>query len=75
MDSDNFQLAAERARRAFSDETWASFQPRERADAIYRELRLIDAGNAVRFARSRRGDLPCIDPAKSRASAEGSLLG
>jgi len=54
MGNDSFQIAAERARRAYEMYEWLSLRPRERTEAIYRELRRIDANRA---ARDRRGDL------------------
>ena len=50
--SDDFQLAAQRALRAYSLDQWLSMRPRERSDAIYCELRRIDASRAA----SRIGD-------------------
>jgi hypothetical protein len=58
MPSDSFQLAARRARQAYSIDDWVSLRAHERAEAIYRELRLIDANEAaakpVRRRRSER---------------------
>jgi len=50
MGQNTFQFAAERARRSFADERWNSLTAAERSDAIYRELRLLDA----EAARGRR---------------------
>ena len=56
MADDSFQLAAERARGAYSLSEWINMRPREQSDAIYRELRLIDAVRvAERTARRRTG--------------------
>lgn len=57
MPSDNFQLAAQRARRSYSVDDWIGLRPYERAEAIYRELRLIDAREAgTRPGRRRRSE-------------------
>jgi hypothetical protein len=39
----SFELAAERARARFPSGVWALLEPGQRSDAIYAELRLIDA--------------------------------
>jgi hypothetical protein len=48
MGDDSFQRAVQRARRAYSPIDWTTIAPRERTDAIYRELRRIDADRAAR---------------------------
>ena len=40
------EQALDAARRPYSAETWAGLRPRDRIDAIYRELRRIDAEHA-----------------------------
>ena len=41
-----FEQALDAARRPYSGEAWAGLRPRDRIDAIYRELRRIDAEHA-----------------------------
>jgi hypothetical protein len=53
MGDDSFQRAAERARRAYSLADWTTITPRERTEAIYRELRRIDADRAARQGRPK----------------------
>jgi hypothetical protein len=60
MIDSNFQLAAHRARQAYTLYEWMSMGAREQSEAIYRELRRIDAdfaskrlGRRVRAARLR----------------------
>ena len=43
MPSDSFQIAAERAASSYPTEVWLTLSPSERASAIYRELRKLDA--------------------------------
>jgi hypothetical protein len=43
MPSDRFQIAAERAASSYPTEVWLTLGPSERAAAIYRELRKLDA--------------------------------
>lgn len=43
---DSFQLAVQRAEAAYAGR-WSSVSPKERIDAIYRELRAIDAEQAA----------------------------
>jgi hypothetical protein len=48
-----FEQALDAARRPYSAETWAGLRPSDRINAIYRELRRIDAEHArARHARS-----------------------
>jgi hypothetical protein len=55
MAFDSFQLAAQRARQAYSMDDWINLRPQERAAAIYRELRQIDLEYATgRGSRRRR---------------------
>jgi hypothetical protein len=48
MGDDSFQRAEERARRAYSQADWTTITPRERTEAIYRELRRIDADRVAK---------------------------
>jgi hypothetical protein len=43
MPSDSFQIAAERAASSYPTEVWFTISQSERAAAIYRELRKLDA--------------------------------
>jgi hypothetical protein len=43
MDYDPFKIAADRAKAAFTEERWNTLGICEQSEAIYRELRLIDA--------------------------------
>jgi len=43
MVPDRFQIAAERAASPYSADVWLTLSPSERAAAIYRELRKLDA--------------------------------
>jgi hypothetical protein len=43
MPSDTFQVAAERAASSYPTEVWFRLSASERAAAIYRELRKLDA--------------------------------
>jgi len=43
MELDDFQMAAELAEAAFPDGAWFMMSPAQRAAAIYRELRKLDA--------------------------------
>ncbi|MEJ0018928.1 MAG: hypothetical protein WDN25_20670 [Acetobacteraceae bacterium] len=47
MHDNSFQLAAQRARQAYSLDEWSNLRPREQSEAIYRELRRIDADRAM----------------------------
>jgi|KBSSwiStaDraftv2_1062776.scaffolds.fasta_scaffold3122788_1 hypothetical protein len=42
MPQNKFQIAATRARGAFTSEEWASLTFSEQADSIYRQLRLME---------------------------------
>ena len=48
MDRNTFHAAAERARLSFAASRWNSLTASEQSDAIYRELRLLDAEAARR---------------------------
>ncbi len=48
MRDDSFQRAVEKARRAYSPKDWTTIPPHERTEAIYRELRRLDADRAAR---------------------------
>jgi hypothetical protein len=50
MRDSSFQRAVQRARRLYSPNDWTTIPPRERTDAIYRELRRIDADRAAKRA-------------------------
>ena len=52
MPSDRFQIAAERAASSYPTEVWSILSPSERAAAIYRELRKLDASSASEFGAS-----------------------
>jgi hypothetical protein len=54
MGDDSFQRAVQRARRAYSLTDWTTIAPRERTEAIYRELRRIDADRAARQAQPKQ---------------------
>jgi hypothetical protein len=43
MPSDRFQIAAARAASSYPTDLWFTLSPSERAAAIYRELRKLDA--------------------------------
>jgi len=43
MSDARFQLAAERAASPYSALDWACMEPRARSEAVYRELRRLDA--------------------------------
>jgi hypothetical protein len=45
-DRETFQVAYKRARARYTDEQWLALNPRQVTDAIYREIRLIDAERA-----------------------------
>ena len=45
---DDFQIAAERARERAGEDTWNRFSIHERSDAIYQQLRAIDAERGAR---------------------------
>jgi hypothetical protein len=55
-----FQQAYLTVRRSCSDEEWAALTPRQITDAIYREIRRIDAGDAVDAAQT-------VAPRKARS--------
>ena len=59
MPSDRFQIAAERAASSYSTEVWFTLSPSERAAAIYRELRKLDAEPA---SESEQAELPSAVP-------------
>ena len=42
MKKNNFQTAAARAEARYSSADWSALSPKERSDAIYRELRALD---------------------------------
>ena len=42
MKKNNFQTAAARAEARYSPADWSALSPKERSDAIYRELRALD---------------------------------
>jgi hypothetical protein len=46
MPTDRFQIAAERAASSYPTEVWSTLSASERAAAIYRELRELDAESA-----------------------------
>jgi hypothetical protein len=46
MPSDRFQIAAKRAVSSYPAEVWSTLSTSERAAAIYRELRKLDAESA-----------------------------
>lgn len=48
-----FQEAYARVRARHTEETWLALSPRQITDAIYREIRLIDAERSA----ARRGDV------------------
>lgn len=59
-----FLIAAERARLSFPDGKWESLTVSEQSDAIYRELRLIDADvMSERLAVSRSQQTVSSHPA------------
>jgi hypothetical protein len=66
-----FEQALDAARRPYSGEAWAGLRPRDRIDAIYRELRRIDAEHA----RARRQQSPgTISPEQTNVAAEGASV-
>jgi hypothetical protein len=46
MSDPGFQKAYQIVRQSYSDEAWAALTPRQITDAIYREIRRIDAPRA-----------------------------
>lgn len=44
----DFQVAYERARRRFEEAVWLRLTPHEQTEAIYAELRALDAERAAR---------------------------
>ena len=50
-----FQQAFEAVRKSYSDEAWNALTPRQITDAIYREIRRIDAETAAQTAPSAPG--------------------
>ena len=46
-----FQMAYEEVRRTYSPDAWVSLTPRQITEAIYREIRRIDAEMAMEAAR------------------------
>jgi hypothetical protein len=62
-----FKQAWDAARRPYSAEAWAGLRPRDRIDAIYRELRRIDAEHAS----ARRSPSPgTISPVLTNVGAK-----
>jgi hypothetical protein len=59
MPSDRFQIAAERAASSYPTEVWFTLSPSERAAAIYRELRKLDAELA---SESEQAEAPDAGP-------------
>jgi hypothetical protein len=59
MPSDRFQIAAERAASSYPTEVWFTLSPSERAAAIYRELRKLDAEPA---SESEQAEAPSAEP-------------
>ena len=51
-----FLQAYATVRRSFSDEQWAALTPRQITDAIYREMRRIDAIRAAEASKITRRD-------------------
>ena len=47
-----FQQAFETVRKSYSDEAWNALTPRQISDAIYREIRRIDAERAAQATTS-----------------------
>ncbi len=67
--SEFFRLAYQRTRARYSDEQWLTLEPRQITDAIYREMRLIDAetaGGAERLSQ---------DPSQPEGGAGPSATG
>jgi hypothetical protein len=52
-----FQKAYEAVRASFTPDGWAALTPRQITDAIYREIRRLDAGQAAQrpMAEATRG--------------------
>ncbi len=46
-----FQMAYETVRRSYAPDAWVALTPRQITDAIYREIRRIDAEKALEAAR------------------------
>lgn len=59
--SDYFRAAYERARAGFSPEQWLALEPREITEAIYREMRRMDAE-----AVTARGTLTSRAPGETK---------
>jgi hypothetical protein len=59
MPSDRFQTAAARAASSYPMEVWSTLSPSERAAAIYRELRKLDAESA---SESEQAEAPVAGP-------------
>jgi hypothetical protein len=67
MSDARFQLAAERAASSYSALDWACLEPRARSEAVYRELRQLDADWARAHPRFRS-----VSP-RARALAAGRI--
>ncbi len=58
MSDQIFQRAYARVRARYDEDTWLSLNPRQITDAIYREIREIDAERLQIQAESIRGSAP-----------------
>ena len=58
MSDQIFQEAYARVRARYDEDTWLSLNPRQVTDAIYREIREIDAERVQVQAGSIRGGAP-----------------
>jgi hypothetical protein len=63
MPSDRFQIAAERAAASYATEVWTTLSPSERAAAIYRELRKLDAESVSEPKQSEAPSIEAKPPA------------
>jgi hypothetical protein len=77
MPSDRFQIAAERAASSYPTDVWSILSPSERAAAIYRELRKLDAESAsdseqteTLFARTKPINEKPINETEGHGSSE-----
>jgi hypothetical protein len=63
-----FQVAYEKARQRYSNDSWLALTPRQITEAIYQEIRLIDAERAA-DASTRA---PSPEPRRGREKASKS---
>jgi hypothetical protein len=62
LTADDFQAAYERARKRFGEEAWQQLSTHDQSDAIYEELRALDAERVEREAALRHPTSGGSDP-------------